>query len=284
MSDFYRVQQIDESLFRISSKENVFCELVVGKERAMLIDSGYGFGNLRDFVSKITPLPLVLVNTHGHCDHTGGNFQFGEGAYISAEDMNLCIKHNSKEMKKQSCEMARSMLDYASNTRSNILPELFNENIYVNSGTGLMLPCSENQEFDLGGLHVCVIETPGHTKGGLSFFVKEKKILYVGDEANGFVWLFDEDCASREVHINSLEKISNIDAAAIYGGHTPYAMGKKQINLYIQAAKEADYSKGIPFESPIFPQRNARICVLGNNGMEKMGAPDFAAIVIDEKR
>ena len=42
----------------------------------MLIDTGYGYGNLKQVVKSITDKPLYIVNTHGHVDHTSGNAQF----------------------------------------------------------------------------------------------------------------------------------------------------------------------------------------------------------------
>ena len=50
--------------------------LVVGEERAALIDTGAGMGNLAKEVKEITDKPLYVLNTHGHVDHAGGNGQF----------------------------------------------------------------------------------------------------------------------------------------------------------------------------------------------------------------
>ena len=51
---------------------NVYCYLLIGKERALLFDTAYGVGNLREFVEGITDKPVTVVNSHGHFDHTGG--------------------------------------------------------------------------------------------------------------------------------------------------------------------------------------------------------------------
>ena len=44
--------------------------------------------------------------------------------------------------------------------------------------------------FDLGGVHVDVYETPGHTPGGLSFLIREERILLSGDACNPNTLLF----------------------------------------------------------------------------------------------
>lgn len=69
--DYYKFEDMG-GFWRIGSNEGVFCYLIEGSEKAMLIDTGYGLGDLRSAVEKVTGLPLIIVNTHGHCDHIGG--------------------------------------------------------------------------------------------------------------------------------------------------------------------------------------------------------------------
>src|SRR6478736_5683829 len=55
--------------------------LIVGTERAMVVDTGCGPRQGReilDAVREITPLPLVVVNTHAHYDHFFGNAVFAD--------------------------------------------------------------------------------------------------------------------------------------------------------------------------------------------------------------
>jgi glyoxylase-like metal-dependent hydrolase (beta-lactamase superfamily II) len=46
--------------------------LIVGTEKALLIDTGFSIESLKEKIEEITMLPLILVNTHGHPDHCGG--------------------------------------------------------------------------------------------------------------------------------------------------------------------------------------------------------------------
>lgn len=53
--------------------------LVVGSDRALVIDTGCGpeqAGEILAAVREVTPLPLVVVNTHAHYDHFFGNAVF----------------------------------------------------------------------------------------------------------------------------------------------------------------------------------------------------------------
>jgi len=40
--DFYQIDKLSKRAYRITSREGVFCELLVGDRKAMLIDTTYG--------------------------------------------------------------------------------------------------------------------------------------------------------------------------------------------------------------------------------------------------
>lgn len=65
---------------------NAYMYLVEGNEKALLIDTGNPGGDLKTFVDKLTALPLMVVNTHGHRDHTGHNSQF-DHVFAPANDI-----------------------------------------------------------------------------------------------------------------------------------------------------------------------------------------------------
>ncbi len=50
--------------------------LVEGREKAALIDTGMGSGDLAAYIKTLTKLPVVVLITHGHGDHTGQANQF----------------------------------------------------------------------------------------------------------------------------------------------------------------------------------------------------------------
>ena len=73
----------------VIDQKNIFpahSYLVEGNDAALLIDTGYGKGDLSGFVKSVTQLPVTVVNTHGHQDHSGGNSQF-EKVYIHPADI-----------------------------------------------------------------------------------------------------------------------------------------------------------------------------------------------------
>src|SRR6516225_9724785 len=58
--------------------------LIEGDNEALAIDSGYGAGNIREYMQTLTKKPVRYVaNTHHHFDHTANNAYF-DRAYMSA--------------------------------------------------------------------------------------------------------------------------------------------------------------------------------------------------------
>ena len=54
------------------------CYLVIGSDKAMLFDIGYGYENIMPLVRTITDLPVMLVLSHGDPDHGLGSKWFDE--------------------------------------------------------------------------------------------------------------------------------------------------------------------------------------------------------------
>lgn len=286
--DYYEIRPIAEQVYRITSAEGVFCELLVGSKRAMLIDTGNGFGDLRAAVRGVTELPLVIVNTHGHVDHTSGNCQFAQPAYLCREDWELCRRHNSRKQREFSIQDAGDKVDYITGAHFNALPEDFDEEAYLAESEGELLPLDGGEVFDLGEITVEAVKTGGHTKGGMSFYYREKRWLYAGDAFGFFLWLFDQDSTDRATYLAGLDKAIALQPERIYGGHNPEPMTVEDLQLSRRAAVEADFAKGEPFQAPILNTDGTlpeiRACVLDGMTMEDFGKPGFAAIVIDESR
>ena len=82
------VTELMKDVYLINEFGGTNCYLVTGSDRALLIDCGTGFCDIRSAVENVTNLPVVLVATHGHVDHIGGAGQFEE-MYIHRADTAL---------------------------------------------------------------------------------------------------------------------------------------------------------------------------------------------------
>ena len=169
--------------------------LVIGEEKACVIDTMNGYNDLHQAVRSITDKPLIVVNTHGHPDHIFGNVYF-DSAFLHPADLAL----------------ARSFTEDPEFVR-------FCQDNHLS-----MPPFSDVREggvFDLGGRHLEVYELPGHTPGGILLLLREERILFTGDSINHHLWMQLEGCSPMDEFLQNLDRILFLEneADTILHGH-----------------------------------------------------------------
>lgn len=186
--------------------------LIIGKERALLIDTGVGLCDLPGIVSSLTKLPYDVVLTHGHGDHVGGIGHF-ERIYIHEADMDMVRNMDVENLKNYNRSLgekgAFSVYDYAPEAVKEItkFPEL--------------IPVNEGDYFYLGDRTLMVLETPGHTPGSICLLDPKTKILFSGDACNINLGLTG---TSVSIALKGLRKLLSIGDwyDRNYNGHIGY--------------------------------------------------------------
>ena len=70
--DWFEVYRIRPGLYGIYEPyhfQEAISYLVIGSERALLVDTLMGIGRIGAVVAELTELPLIVINTHTHHDH-----------------------------------------------------------------------------------------------------------------------------------------------------------------------------------------------------------------------
>lgn len=147
-------------------------QLVVGAEKAALIDSGMGAtGNLRALVGEITHLPTICLITHMHPDHAGAAMLFDE-RYLNPKDEIHCWWALTKEKRSLDLEDAFTV-DEELRRRAEL--EM------VDNSDFTYLPMYPGDVFELGGITLEVLRAQGHTEGSVVLYCKEENALFAGD-------------------------------------------------------------------------------------------------------
>ncbi|MBM6979527.1 MAG: MBL fold metallo-hydrolase [Actinomyces succiniciruminis] len=168
-------EPVSPHVTRIRGPYDAHMYLVTGDERALLIDTGYGVGDLAAFVASLTDLPLTVVLTHGHVDHAFGASQFPD-VRMHPADLPVLAEHRLKSRQVHADAAA------ASHGHPVFLaPEVDPSRI---------APLQTGERLELGGLSVAVLAAPGHTPGSVALLVEEERLLITGDAANQFTFLF----------------------------------------------------------------------------------------------
>ncbi len=184
--------------------------MIIVKDRLpILIDTGFG-SDVKDTEQLITgagvsPEELhLIVNTHYHSDHVGGNsyFQKNYGIRIAthkweADLINACDQ--------EAC--SAGWLDQP--------VEPYRVNIKL----------SDNDEIQTESRILKVLHTPGHTLGHISLYDPDDEILICGDlfHKNDIGWLniFREGVSSIQRSLESLDRLSKLRIGQAYSGHGP---------------------------------------------------------------
>ena len=185
--------------------------LVVGSERALLIDTGTGCYNIPKLVKEITDKPFDVALTHGHVDHAGGIGLFDK-VYCNKADFEMAKNISAQTRigyKNRMMGFANGIFDVKDDEvlRFEKMPEL------IHIGEGYV--------FDLGEQTVKVFETPGHTPGGLSFLIEKERIILTGDACNMNTLLFNssiETLLNTAIRIDELQPLYDRN----YNGHVGF--------------------------------------------------------------
>ncbi|XP_009787477.1 putative hydroxyacylglutathione hydrolase 2, chloroplastic [Nicotiana tabacum] len=150
-----------------------------------------------DALSRNNRNLTYILNTHHHYDHTGGN-------------MELKARYGAKVI--------------GSGVDSDRIP-------------GIDIALNDGDQWMFAGHEVLVMETPGHTRGHISFYFPRSKAIFTGDT------LFSLSCGklfegTPQQMLSSLRKIMSLpDDTNVYCGHE-YTLSNSKFALSVEPGNE----------------------------------------------
>lgn len=167
-ASFFAWKAQEDTWFISFMNGSQFLYLLEGESKALLIDTGYAVGGLRAFVERLTDKPILVINTHFHPDHAGGNGEW------------------ERVMMSRGAELDFPSLAHTAGDPA-ALPYPNYEKAYVGEGDVI----------DLGGRAVEVLEARnGHCNSSLYLLDRSRRMLFMGDEMDSWQVLVYDNSAN----------------------------------------------------------------------------------------
>ena len=146
----YDAIKINDHSYYINDEDQDSCYLIIGEQKALLIDLGLFKEPLLPTIKSLTDKEIIVVCSHGHIDHIGAINEFND-VYLSHLDRDVFFDNQ---------KLAPEF----------ILPD-FKQVHDLHS----------HQKFDLGGIEIEAVLLAGHTPGSMIFLDADNKTIYTGD-------------------------------------------------------------------------------------------------------
>lgn len=179
--EVYKVVPGVFAIYEPHQAEETIGYLVVGEKRALLFDTGMGISDVKKVVAELTRLQVVVLNSHTHDDHVGGNWEFST---IYGMDTDF-TRENARGSR------ADAQAEITPDQICGALPPGFDSKAYATRPWKITAYTHDGDRFDLGGRTLEVIATPGHTPDAISLIDRANGLLFTGDTYYPApIWLF----------------------------------------------------------------------------------------------
>ena len=199
------------AIYEPHQAEEVISYLIVGNKRALLFDTGMGISDIEKVTTELTNLPIIVLNSHTHDDHVGGNWEFSA---IYGVDTDFTRKNALGSREDAQAEITPDQI-------CGTLPNGFDAKAYATRPWRITAYTHDGDRFDLGGRTIEVIATPGHTPDAISLIDRANGLLFTGDTYYPApIWLFRPE-TNLDAYATSIRRLAALapQVRLVLGAH-----------------------------------------------------------------
>jgi len=258
--------ELFQNIFYIPGENNsrfpyCACLYLKGKDMRVLIDAGMGDRRLEPVKKWGID---ILILTHCHIDHrlTRNKIQTVPVWCHEADAPFLTDRH----LFYHGIGLQRSGLDFSAGFKFS--HDMFEVEIKQHLYDG--------QRFDLGGITLETIHTPGHSPGHLAFYIPEADLLFTADvDLTSFGPFYGHDFADIGDFLQSIERLRQLNAGIVATGHAGPFNGQviQEFNRYEEVVYQRDRRVLDQLTKPM------AIGDFGNRNLIFRTYPDFPALI-----
>src|SRR6267154_1714370 len=209
--EIYKVAPGVFAIYEPHQAEETISYLIVGNKQAVLFDTGMGISDIRKVTTKLTSRPVVVLNSHTHDDHVGGNWQFN---FVYGMDTDFTRKNAKGSREDAQAEIAPDQI-------CGDLPKGFNPKTYATKPWRISHFIRDGFKVNLGGRTLEVLATPGHTPDAISLLDRANGLLFTGDTYYPApIWLFRPE-TNFDAYVASVKRLAALapELELVLGAH-----------------------------------------------------------------
>jgi glyoxylase-like metal-dependent hydrolase (beta-lactamase superfamily II) len=209
--EVYKVAPGVFAIYEPHQAEEVISYLIVGHKQAVLFDTGMGISDIRRVTTRLTSRPVVVLNSHTHDDHVGGNWQF---TFVYGMDTDFTRTNAKGSRQDAQAEITPDQL-------CGDLPKGFNAKAYATKPWKISHFIHDGFKVNLGGRTLEVLSTPGHTPDAIALLDRENGLLFTGDTYYPApIWLFRPE-TDLDAYVNSVKRLAALapELKLVLGAH-----------------------------------------------------------------
>src|ERR1700716_966147 len=196
--EVYKIRPGVFAIYESHQLEEVISYLVIGRDKALLFDTGMGISNIQAIVTGLTKLPVSVVNSHTHNDHVGDNWRFSD-VYGMDTEFTRANARGSKE---------DAQAELTPDEICGAVPAGFDAKAYSTKPFHITHPLHHGDKIDLGGRTLQVIGTPGHTPDSIALLDENNGLLFTGDTFYaGPIYLYRPE-TDLDAYLASVKKLA----------------------------------------------------------------------------
>lgn len=175
IQSWFEVYQLTDNTYAIyepNQWQEAISYLLIGAEKALLVDTLQGIGDLKAVIDQLTDLPVIVINTHSHFDHVSSNHQFETVYGINNAFAQTNAQGHPHEVN------ARWL---APDTFWKNIPAEFSFEHYENKPFDIDKFVNDREIIDIGNRPIEVVFIPGHSTDSIMLVDKNNRMMLTGD-------------------------------------------------------------------------------------------------------
>ena len=209
--EVYRVAPGVFAIYEPHQAEEVISYLIVGTKQAALFDTGMGISDIQKVTGELTKLPIVVLNSHTHIDHVGGNWQFKDVLGMDTDFTRARARGTTAGVRD---EVGPDMI-------CGQLPNGFDAGSYATRPWTITRWIHDGDRLDLGDRVLEIVSTPGHTPDAICLLDREHGLLFTGDTYYPApIWLFRPE-TDLDAYATSVQRLAALASqlTTVLGAH-----------------------------------------------------------------